>query len=159
MMDPQAKKNALRMVSYGLYVVTSATADDRAAFLCNWLTQCSFEPPLVALALENEAHSLRVMRSAGRFAVCVLETGQRELAGWFGRHSDKVGDKLANRELGATPSGLPLLPEALAWWECTLLSVTAAGDHQLVIAEVVDAAVVREGVPLQLKETGFRYAG
>ena len=108
MMDPQAKKTALRMVSYGLYVVTSATADDRSAFLCNWLTQSSFEPPLIVVAVENEAHSLKVMRAAGRFAVCVLETGQRELAGWFGRHSDKVGDKLANRELMATPSGLPL---------------------------------------------------
>ena len=158
-MDPQAKKSALRMVSYGLYVVTTATADDRAAFLCNWLTQCSFEPPLIVLAVENEAHSLKVMRAAGRFAVSVLETGQRELAGWYGRHSDKVGDKLANRGLQATPSGLPLLPEALAWWECSIITITPAGDHQLVMAEVIDAAAIREGTPLQLKETGFRYAG
>ena len=159
MMDPQAKKTALRMVSYGLYVVTSASADDRGAFLCNWLTQCSFEPPLIVVAVENEAHSLKVMRAAGRFAVSVLETGQRELAGWFGRHSDKVGDKLANRELLATPSGFPLLPEALAWWECTITAITPSGDHQLVVAEVIDAGVIREGTPLQLKETGFRYAG
>src|SRR5216683_54089 len=103
----------LRMVSYGLYVVTSAASDDRAAFLCNWLTQCSFEPPLIVVAVENEAHSLKVMRAAGQFAVNVLETGQRELAGWFGRHSDKVGDKLTKRELLVTPAGMPLLPEAL----------------------------------------------
>jgi flavin reductase (DIM6/NTAB) family NADH-FMN oxidoreductase RutF len=158
-MDPQAKKSALRMVSYGLYVVTATTTDDRSAFLCNWLTQCSFEPPLIVVAVENEAHSLKVMRAAGVFAVNVLESGQRELAGWFGRHSDKVGDKLANRELLATPSGMPLLPEALAWWECRITNMMSAGDHQLVLAEVVGAGVIREAAPLQLKETGFRYAG
>jgi flavin reductase (DIM6/NTAB) family NADH-FMN oxidoreductase RutF len=158
-MDPNLKKTVLRMVNYGLYVVTSSTAGDRGAFLCNWLTQVSFEPPLVAVALEKEAHSLAVIRAAGRFAVNVLESGQRELAGWFGRHSDKVGDKLANRELNATPSGLPLLPEALAWFECRVDSETAVGDHVLLVAEVVEAGFIRDGVTLPLKETGFRYAG
>ena len=158
-MDPNTKKTVLRMVSYGLYVVTSATADDRGAFLANWLTQCSFEPPLIVIAVEKDAHSLKVIRAAGRFAVNVMESGQRELAGWFGRHYDKVGDKLANRELHATPSGLPLLPEALAWFECRVDSDTPAGDHALLVAEVIDAGFVREGITLPLKETGFRYAG
>jgi flavin reductase (DIM6/NTAB) family NADH-FMN oxidoreductase RutF len=158
-MDPNTKKAVLRMVPYGLYVVTSATASDRSAFLCNWLTQCSFEPPLVVVAVENDAHSLKVMRTSGRFAVNVLESGQKELAGWFGRHSEKVGDKLANRELLATPSGLPLLPEALAWFECVVGGEMPAGDHVLLVAEVIDADLRREGTPLPLKETGFRYAG
>ena len=158
-MDPNEKKLALRMVNYGLYVVTTATPTDRGAFLCNWLTQCSFEPPLVVLAVEKDAHSLKVIRAAGRLAVNVLESGQRELAGWFGRHSDKVGDKLANRDLFATPSGTPLLPEALAWFECVVASETSAGDHVLLVAEVVEARLVRDGVTLPLKETGFRYAG
>src|SRR5512143_1147358 len=112
-MDPNAKKSALRMLNYGLYVVTAATPGDRGAFLCNWLTQCSFDPPLVVMAVENQAHSLAVIRASGRFVVNVLETGQKDLASWFGRHSAKVGDKLANRLLMATPTGLPVLPEAL----------------------------------------------
>ena len=158
-MDANTKKSVLRTVGYGLYVVTAASPHDRGAFLCNWLTQCSFEPPLVVVAAEQDAHSLKVIRAAGRFAVNVLESGQRELAGWFGRHSDKVGDKLANRELLSTPSGLPLLPEALSWFECKVGSEHPAGDHVLLVAEVVDAGTIREGTPLPLKETGFRYAG
>ena len=158
-MDPNTRKTALRMFTYGLYVVTAQSGAERGAFLCNWLTQCSFEPPLVLVAVEHDAHSLQVMQAGGRFAVNVLETGQRELAGWFGRHSVKVGDKLVNRELLATPSGLPLLPEALAWVECEVKAQMPAGDHVLVVGEVSDAGVLREGTPLQLKETGFRYAG
>ncbi|MBI3732867.1 MAG: flavin reductase family protein [Chloroflexi bacterium] len=158
-MDTQTKKTALRMFSYGLYVITSRTESDRSAFLANWVSQCSFEPPMLMLAVEQEAHSLKVIRQSGRLAVNVLESGQRELAGWFGRHHDKVGDKLVNRELNTSPGGLPLLPEALSWVEGKVVGQMPAGDHVLLVAEVVEAGVVREGVALPLKETGFRYAG
>lgn len=158
-MDPNAKKSALRLLNYGLYVVTASTPTDRGAFLCNWLTQCSFDPPKVVVAVENQAHSLEVIRAAGRFVVNVLETGQKDLAGWFGRHSAKVGDKLANRLLMATPSGQPVLPEALAWFECSLTTQVPAGDHVLMVGEVVEAALIREGEPMPLKETGYKYSG
>jgi flavin reductase (DIM6/NTAB) family NADH-FMN oxidoreductase RutF len=158
-MDANTRKTAMRMFTYGLYVVTSRTGNDRGAFLANWLTQCSFEPPLVVVAVEQDAHSLQVIRAAKRFVVNVLESGQREQAGWFGRHSVKVGDKLAGRELLSTPSEQIVLPEALAWVECELKSEAPAGDHVLVTAEVTDAGFAREGLPLQLKETGFKYAG
>ena len=158
-MDANTRKTVMRMFTYGLYVVTSRSDTDRGAFLANWLTQCSFEPPLVVVAVEQDAHSLQVLRAAGRFVVNVLESGQREQAGWFGRHSVKVGDKLTNRDLHRTPSGQIVLPEALAWLECELRSETPAGDHVLVVAEVSDAGTVRDGTPLQLKETGFKYAG
>src|SRR2546428_12803778 len=98
-------KPVMPMSTYGLYVVTSRSNTDRGAFLQTWLTQCSFDPPLVVVAVEQDAHSLQVLRAAGRFVVNVLESGQREQAGWFGRHSVKVGDKLTNRDLHRTPSG------------------------------------------------------
>ncbi len=158
-MDPNTKKTALRMFTYGLHVVTSRHDHDRGAFLANWISQCSFEPPMVMVAVEKDAHSLIVMQASGRFAVNTLETGQRELAGWFGRHTDKVGDKLANREVLHSPSGLPLLPEALTWIECQIVGQMPAGDHVLMLGEVIDAGIIREGTPLPLKETGFRYAG
>jgi flavin reductase (DIM6/NTAB) family NADH-FMN oxidoreductase RutF len=158
-MDANAKKTALRMVSYGLYVVTTRTENERGACLVNWLTQCSFEPPMIVIAFEKAAHTLKVLQASGRFVVNVLETSQRELAGWFGRHHDKVGDKLANRVTQASPAGGIVLPEALSWFECVVRGQTDVGDHLLVIGEVVDAGVQREGTPLSLKETGFRYAG
>jgi len=158
-MDANAKKTALRMISYGLYVVTSASPIERGAFLCNWLTQCSFEPPLIVMSVENQAQSLKVIREAGRFVVNVLESGQSELAGWFGRHSASVGDKLAKRVLMASGSGQPVLPECLAWFECTFNAQMPAGDHVLIVGEVVDARLVRDGKPMMLAETGYKYAG
>jgi flavin reductase (DIM6/NTAB) family NADH-FMN oxidoreductase RutF len=84
-MDPAIKKKTLRLFTYGLYVVTTRTGDDTGAFTANWVVQASFEPPMLAVAMEQDAHSLGVVRAAGSFAVNVLESGQRELAGQFGR--------------------------------------------------------------------------
>ncbi len=57
-MDPNAKKTTLRMIPYGLYVLTAAHADGRvAAGTVNWVTQASFEPPLVAVGVKTDSHA------------------------------------------------------------------------------------------------------
>src|SRR2546427_13103743 len=54
LMDPNVKKTTLRMIPYGLYVLTAAHADGRvAAGTVNWVTQASFEPPLVAVRVQT----------------------------------------------------------------------------------------------------------
>ena len=64
---------------------------------------------MLAVAMEQDAHSLGVVRAAGSFAVNVLESGQRELAGQFGRAYAKVGDKLAGHPWQAGSTGAPVL--------------------------------------------------
>jgi flavin reductase (DIM6/NTAB) family NADH-FMN oxidoreductase RutF len=158
-MDNATARKALRMFSYGLYVTTSATEDDVAAMTANWLGQVSFEPRMVALAVEEDAHSLEVIRKSGVFTVNVLESGQRELAAQFSRPTAKVGNKLEGHPYETGTTGAPLLSEALASVECRVVLEHPAGDHVLFIGEVVDARVNREGEALTLKEAGFKYSG
>src|SRR5689334_1251634 len=94
-MDPAIKKKVLRKFSYGLYLVTTAHEGEHGAFTANWLAQSSFEPPMLMIAVEQDAHSRQVLEASGVFAVHVLDTNQRDLAGQFGRATAKVGDKLA----------------------------------------------------------------
>src|SRR5438445_13863479 len=91
MLDNATAKKVLRMFTYGMYIVTTSDGEDVGAFTADWVMQVSFEPRLLALAVEQDAHSLGVIRKSGVFAVNVLETGQRELAGQFGRATAKVG--------------------------------------------------------------------
>ncbi len=77
-LDPQAKKTVLRHVSYGLYAVTAAHDGDRGVFTANWLTQVSFEPPLLAVSVERDSSTLPLLRASGVFAVCPLAAGQRD---------------------------------------------------------------------------------
>jgi flavin reductase (DIM6/NTAB) family NADH-FMN oxidoreductase RutF len=159
-MDPAVKKKSLRLFTYGLYVVTAHAGEEIGAFTANWIVQSSFEPPMIAIAVEQDAHSLSVIRQSHTFAVNVLESGQRELAGQFGRATAKVGDKLAGHAWQPGSTGAPLLAEAaLAAIECRVVSETSSGDHVLFLAEVVDAHFWHEGTPLTMAEAGFRYSG
>jgi len=159
-MDPAIKKKSLRLFTYGLYVVTVRQGAEAAAFLANWIVQSSFEPPMIAIAVEQDAHSLGVIRAAGAFAIHVLPSGSRELAGAYGRSYAKVGDKLAGHTWQAGSTGAPLLrEEALAAVECRVTAETPSGDHVLFVAEIVDAHFWQEGTPLTMAEAGFRYSG
>lgn len=180
-MDQDAKKKVLRSIPYGLYALGVRRGDAESgapggldapgatgareapeahAMTVNWLTQCSFEPPMVAVAMEVESASLALVRAAGGFAVSVLPAGARQLAGRLGRASAHVPDKLAGVAHHPSPvTGSPVLEEATGWLDCRVVAEHACGDHVMVFAEVVEAGAGREAETLTLKETGFRYAG
>ncbi|HLZ56011.1 MAG TPA: flavin reductase family protein [Ktedonosporobacter sp.] len=158
-MDPLIKKQALRLFTYGLYVVTCVDGDEVNAFTANWLTQVSFEPPLLAVSVENDSKSLPMMLRSRRFAVNVLRSGQRELAGKLGKSAMKQPDKLNGIELDMLPAGYLALRAGLAWVACELRQTAPAGDSTLLVAEIIDAGILVEGQPLTMADAGFRHAG
>ncbi len=159
-MDQDAKKKVLRSIVYGLYALGVKHGDEAHAMTVNWLTQVSFEPPMIAVAVETESRSLELLRETRTFAVSILPSGARQLAGKLGRSSANTPNKLDGvpHHAGGT-TGAPILDEATGWLECRIASEHASGDHVLVVADVVDAGVQHEAETLTLKETGFRYAG
>lgn len=159
-MDTQAKKTALRMFTYGLYAVTARHGDEAAAMTANFITQSSFEPPMVTLAVEVDSKTRRVIEASRAFAVNVYASGQRELAGLLGRKSANRPDKFDDVAWKPGPAtGAPILDAALAWVECEVHGRVESGDHTVYVAEVVEAGVHREGAPLLMAETGFRHSG
>lgn len=158
-MDEATKKEALRLFTYGLYAVTTGGAEQWNAFTANWLSQVSFDPPLVALSVENASVSLPLIRASRHFAVNVYDAGQRELAGQLGKSLTKHQDKLAGLGHEISESGCPLLTDSLAWVECRVEGELPAGDSTLVLGRVVGAGVRRQGDPLTMRAAGFKHAG
>ena len=158
-LDLAAKKAVLRQLSYGLYAVTVQAGGAVNAFTANWLTQASFEPPLVAVSVENDGRSIGMLRASGVFAVNVLDSGARDLAARLGKRSAQVPNKLEGVPWRAGVTGCPILLEALGVVECRLTGEVAAGDSTLFVGEVVAAEVLREGRPLTMLEAGFRHSG
>lgn len=165
-MDPQLKKQVLRTFTYGLYVVSCADEGEVNAFTANWLSQVSFDPPLVAVSIENKTKSLPMILHSGAFVVNVLRTDaqdeqkpNRALAGTLGRSALKVPDKLVGIEYEIGPDGAPILRTALAWVACKVRHTVEAGDSTLVVGEVVDLGMLGEGQSLTMNEAGFRHAG
>lgn len=158
-MDLQLKKQVLRTFTYGLYAISCANEGEVNAFTANWLSQVSFEPPLVAVSIENNTKSLPMILSSHHFIINVFRSGDRELAGKLGKSALKHPEKLTGVEYTSGPGGAPILRDALAWIACEVRHTTEAGDSTLVVAEVVEVGMQGEGQPLTMHDAGFRHAG
>src|SRR5207247_4443099 len=99
-------------------------------------------PPMVAVAVENTSKTISMIRAAHHSAVNVFLQGQRELAGKLGRSSASTPQKLKGIKTKPAPvSGAPILTDALGWVECRVVATLPAGDHTLVLGEVIEAGV------------------
>lgn len=160
-LDPAARKVVLRQLTYGLYAVTVCQGTEVNAFTANWVTQVSFDPPMVAISVENDSHSLGMIQASGAFAINVYREDQRELAGRLGKSRAKVPDKLAGIAFRSGQTGCPILVGALSALECRVAGSLPAGDSTVFVAEVVAVELLQAdgGAPLTMQAAGFRHAG
>jgi flavin reductase (DIM6/NTAB) family NADH-FMN oxidoreductase RutF len=152
----------LRLFTYGIYVVSAHSGQDDNAFVANWLSQCSFDPPLIMVSIQTRSRTLAMIRASGFFAVHVLATGQREFAGMLGKSSRSNMHKLKNvRWHPSAVTGCPILDDTLGYVECRVESELPAADSVIMLGEVINAEMLgeEEFVPLTMKETGFKHAG
>jgi flavin reductase (DIM6/NTAB) family NADH-FMN oxidoreductase RutF len=144
-----------RRLTQGVYVVGVAAGDRRNAFTAAWITQVSFDPLLVALSINPANASYQLLVQSGAFTVNVLERGRTDLARDFGLRSGRDADKLAGVRWHAADSGAPVLQDGVAFFDCRVVARHPAGDHEIVIARVVDGAVRRaDAAPMLYSETG-----
>ena len=160
-MDDDAKKTALRMIPYGIYVLTAEAPDGAvAAATVNWVTQTSFKPPLVAVGMKADSGAYAITKQAGHFALNMLGKGQQAAAFTFFKPAERDGDTISGEPFRTGSSGAPILEIAQASVECKVVEIVERGDHHIVIGEVIDAnvAVPPEGradeAILEMKELG-----
>ena len=144
-----------RRLTSGVYVVGVAHGGRSDAFTAAWIMQVSFDPLQVVLSI-NPAHaSYPLLIAAGVFAVSVLSQSQMELARHFGTQSGRAVDKLAGQRWEVALGGAPVLLDALAYLKCRVVGRYPAGDHELVLGQVVGGRVLDpKAVPLTYAETG-----
>jgi flavin reductase (DIM6/NTAB) family NADH-FMN oxidoreductase RutF len=143
-MDDAAKKTALRMIPYGIYVMTAEKNDEIAAATVNWVTQTSFDPPLVVVGVKTDSGAYTVSRAAGTFALNMLGKGQQGAAFGFFKPAEKDGNTISGEPYHSGASGAPLLDNAIANVECKLVEVIEKGDHHIFIGEVTEAHIKAE---------------
>jgi flavin reductase (DIM6/NTAB) family NADH-FMN oxidoreductase RutF len=138
--DQDAKKTALRMIPYGIYVLT---ADDGkgnvAAATVNWVTQTAFSPPLVVVGVKTDSGAYPIVRNTRKFTLNMLGKGAKGVAFTFFKPTTLEDGKLSGQAFHAGANGLPILDAALAAVECNVTGVVEQGDHHIIVGEVVEA--------------------
>jgi flavin reductase (DIM6/NTAB) family NADH-FMN oxidoreductase RutF len=161
MMDPEPKKTALRMITHGLYLLTVKDGTQLNASSVSWVSQSSFDPPLVMVAIKADTLTHAMVESSGQFAINLLATDQTEMAQAFFKQAVQEGDRLSGYDFEAGPvTGAPIFADAPAWFECNITDVVKGGDHSVVVAEVVEAGVRDASItPMALRDTAWQYGG
>jgi flavin reductase (DIM6/NTAB) family NADH-FMN oxidoreductase RutF len=117
----------------------------------NSFTSVSIAPPLILICLDHRARVLQHFLPQAPFAINVLSDVQREISDRF---ASSQGDRFAGIEWQPGSSGAPLLPRSLTHLECVVHKRVPAGDHDIVIGEVMEARV-HEGKPLLYFASGY----
>lgn len=141
-MDADAKKTALRMIPYGIYVLTAESKDGKvAASTVNWVTQTAFQPPLVVVGVKVDSGAHAIIKDSKVFALNILGKDQKGQAFTFFKPLEREGNSIGSEPFRKGSLGAPILERAPAFVECSLVNTVEMGDHSIFVGEVKDAGV------------------
>ena len=158
-LNADAKKTLLRKIPHGLFICGVTEGEDVNGFTASWVTQGSFEPPLVVMAVRADSTSNGMIQRTGKFSLNVLAADQKDLAAVFFKPQKGVGGRFDAAPYQLGELGLPVLNDALGAVECELVGQVAHGDHTVFVGEVKSAVLHRDGTALELSSTGWQYGG
>lgn len=161
MPDTDPIKNILRMFNYGLFVATSVGPEGPRAATVSWVTQVSFEPKRIAVALRRGTAICEVVQASRRFVLHVVESQQPDFARVFFKGGPVGPEEIAGYRYQLSEHGTPIFEAARAWLECEVLEeINQDGDHAVFIAAIVGGEVRAPGFePLALRDTPWHYGG
>jgi len=145
----RALRDALGRFATGVTVVTALGPEGPVGITANSFASVSLDPPLVLWSPARASSRFPVFAEAEHFAIHVLGADQRDLAAHFTRHGRDFG----GLEVTEGPGGVPLIGQCLARFACRRFAAQDAGDHAIILGEVLEAAF-REGEPLVFSQ-GF----
>lgn len=148
------------MLSNGVYVLTSRSAARYGAATITWVSQASFNPPLLMAALRRDSNVFKCLAESGTAALHIVGEGQRELARRFFFPTDAAAGTINGEPFIETDNAAPVLRNLPAHIQCKVRRIVeTAGDHALVILGVVAAHCSEEVRPLRLADTTWQYGG
>ncbi len=128
---------AIGRLSGGLYIITATKGDVSSAMLASWVSQASFEPPGLTIAVAKDRAIESLMQVGDRFVLNILEEGKYQaLMRHFLKRFKPGADRFAGVKSQTAVNGSPILTDALAYLECEVSSRMECNDHWIVYSQV-----------------------
>jgi flavin reductase (DIM6/NTAB) family NADH-FMN oxidoreductase RutF len=160
MIDPALKRCLGQMIK-GVEVVGAHHDGVTRAFCSHWVTQVSFEEPIVLSSVSPKHDTHPLMVASGEFAVSILAGDQVGVGQYFsypGRKFRYIADEYLTTIPG---SPLPVVVDCIAWLRCSIFQRMPMADHDLFFARVVEVGAnrLREPPLLYSSRLGWRVTG
>lgn len=159
-MDPKTKQKTLRLLSNGMYVLTSRSGDRLGVATITWVSQASFKPPLLMAAVRRDSNVFRCLSQSRVAALHVLGADQKQLAQKFFSPTRGAQGELNGEPFFEGKTSAPILKNLPAYLECKVVDIHEEyGDHAIVILEVVEASFDPTVKPLTIADSPWEYGG
>ncbi len=147
--------DAFRALPYGIYALTTGRGTDVSAMIVSWVSQVSYDPPLLLVAVRRNRPALSKILDNGFFSLSLLKPEQVSFVAGVKRSSGPP----ALPFLDSGEDGAPFLKDALACFACRIVSSTRTGDHFSIIGEVLCTLRNRGERALTTSDYGKTYIG
>jgi len=148
---------ALRHLVHGIYVLTAAHEGKINGMIASWVSQVSYEPPLLMVAVHPNRYSHHLIQEGRAFAIHVLSRDQKPFLARF-KGPDPLF-KFSALEWTRGKTGSPILKDCLVYLDCRLVHSLAPGNHTLFLGEIVDAKRMASGEPMSTLDYEGTYLG
>ena len=147
-------RDALGRFPTGVAIATTLSDSNKpVGMTINSLTSISLDPALIAWSIDHRSGSHNIFTKAREFAVTVLGETQTSLAMRFATpRSDRF------KGLEHAPGGVPIIPDACAWFKCETWRTILLGDHTMLVGKVIEFGT-NAMPPLVFSEGKFQRVG
>jgi flavin reductase (DIM6/NTAB) family NADH-FMN oxidoreductase RutF len=149
---------ALGRIPSGLFILTARNGVHSTGMLASWVQQCSFQPPLVTVAVNKSRAVLDWLEVGSTFTLNILGEGSRQLISHFGKGFDLTQPAFDGLSIRQDESFAPVLLDAHAYLNCRVDQRVSTGDHELFVAEVLGGQVLQAVQPtVHIRKSGLKY--
>ncbi|MCS7003541.1 MAG: flavin reductase family protein [Dehalococcoidia bacterium] len=150
-------KAVLSRFASGVTIISAYDNGRLAGATASAFCSLSLNPPLVLVCLDLKSNTKAIIDRTRVFGVNILQDTQRAASDLFARKV-MTEEQLAKIGHTASPHGMPILDDALAFLECRVYAVYPGGDHEIYVGEVLDGGI-RQGRPLLYYQGKYRRMG
>jgi flavin reductase (DIM6/NTAB) family NADH-FMN oxidoreductase RutF len=148
---------ALTHLVHGIYVLTAAYEDRINGMIASWVSQVSYDPPLIMVAVHPNRYSHRLIEKANAFALHILSRNQKDFLRRF-KGPDPLS-KFTALEWTRGKTGCPILKDCLGYLDCRVKTSLKLGNHTLFFGELIDAQMFGPGSPMNTLDYEGTYLG
>jgi flavin reductase (DIM6/NTAB) family NADH-FMN oxidoreductase RutF len=159
-LNTQVRRQALRKLSNGVYVLTSRCTDRFGAATVSWVSQASFKPPLIMAAVRTDSNVFQCLRESRIAALHVVSDEQQDIARRFFSPTSAAAGTINGEPFAEGRTAAPILANLPAHVECHVEQIIETdGDHVVVILRVVEAECSKPFRPLTIADSPWEYGG
>ena len=134
--------DAVSRMTYGIYILTTFDSDGINGMIASWVSQVSYEPPMVMAAIHPNRRTHQMILESKKFALNIMAKDQKEYMKRFKDPDPK--SKFSNISWKKGVTGCPIILDCVSFIECELRETFTPGNHTLFVGEIIRGGLLSD---------------